>query len=401
MKQKILTVSEITRYIKDTLESMVGRVRVTGEVSGFKIAASGHCYFTLKDDRASLNCVMFRGSFSRVSFAVKDGMQLEALGKITVYAPRGQYQMIVDKLTEAGIGELYRKFEAMKKRLAEEGLFDKNRKKNLPWLPRRIGVITSATGAAVRDIVNVLTRRFPHLHIYLYPTLVQGNQAAAQIAHAIRKMNQLKLADVLIVGRGGGSIEDLWAFNEETVARAISESEIPIVSAVGHETDFTIADFVADERAPTPSAAAEIVTANHQQLMESITLLNQRLNRAMLNWIDMKRLKLNSLAESRILHSPLEKLRQYQQRLDELTEKATLGLTLMTERTRQKLKILDARLTALSPESVLSRGFSIVVSQKTGKVVKDAEQVDCGEILDVTPRKGHFKVEVRERTSGE
>jgi len=394
MQKKILTVTELTRYIKDTLESMVGRVCVTGEISGFKLASSGHAYFTLKDEGAALNCVMFRSSFGRVPFPVSDGMQVEATGNVTLYPPRGQYQLVVERLVEAGIGILFRRFEELKKRLGEEGLFDPVHKKPLPYLPRRIGVITSATGAAVRDIINVLTRRFSHLEIYVYPTLVQGKEAAGQIARAIGRMNELGMVDVLIVGRGGGSIEDLWSFNEEEVARAIFASKIPVISAVGHETDFTIADFVADLRAPTPSAAAELVTANHENLMEGMQILGSRLDRAILNWIELRRLRIRELAASHSLHSPVERLRQTEQRLDELTEAMRLQIDALLQSARQRFDILEARLRTLNPEAVLSRGYSILLEKDTREVVMDSRKVTLSEPLEARLWRGKLDVEV-------
>jgi exodeoxyribonuclease VII large subunit len=396
MELKILTVSELTQYVKNTLESMVGRVRVTGEISGYKQAASGHAYFTLKDEGAALNCVMFRSSLFKVSFIPRDGVQVEVTGRITIYPARGQYQMIVEKMMEAGIGDLFRKFEAMKKRLAEEGLFDKKFKKPLPFLPRRIGVITSPTGAAVRDIINVLTRRFPHLHIFIYPALVQGTSAAGQIAKAIRRMNEMGKVDVLIIGRGGGSIEDLWAFNEEIVARAIFESKIPVVSAVGHETDFSIADFTADLRAPTPSAAAEIVTLNHIGLLENLEYLNSRLNRTMLKWIELKKMRVQQLSSSHILHSPVERLRQFQQRLDDVAERLDSGCRNILDNAGQKLKLLETKLFTLNPEAVLGRGYSIISLRKDGNIVMNSKDINKEDILDVRLYKGKLEVKVNE-----
>lgn len=395
-KLKIITVTELTNYVKNTLESMVGRVCVSGEISGFKAAYSGHAYFTLKDSGAALNCVMFRSSLARASFALKDGLQVEATGLVTVYPPRGQYQLIVESVREAGIGDLFRKFDELKEKLKKEGLFAPEHKKPLPFLPLRIGVITSATGAAVRDIINVLSRRFPHLHIYIYHTLVQGKEASLQIAHAIKRMNELDLAEVLIVGRGGGSLEDLWAFNEETTARAIFHSRIPVISAVGHETDFTIADFTADSRAPTPSAAAELVTMNHQRIMENLVTLNGRMNQSIARILENRRLTLEKLSQSHILHSPLVLLRQMQQRLDDLAEKMS-GLFTQTVRDRKrKLELVNARLTALSPESVMKRGYSIVSNSETGEIVRDSGKVSRGDMLDITLWKGSLKARSEE-----
>jgi len=394
---KLLTVTELTNFIKDTLESMVGRVRVLGEISGLHTSNSGHAYFTLKDEGATLNCVMFRNVAVKIAILLKDGLKVEATGEVTVYSSRGQYQLVIENLIEAGIGELFQRFEALKKKLAAEGLFDAARKKPIPFLPLRIGVITSPTGAAVRDIINILTRRSPHLHIILYPTLVQGKEASSEIARAIRRMNELNLVDVLIVGRGGGSLEDLWAFNEEEVARAIFASRLPIISAVGHETDFTIADFVADLRAPTPSAAAELVTQNHQRLMEIMPNIYGRLERAIEHYIEVRRLHLKQLATSHILHSPVNRLQQYQQRLDEILERLRLYSRTLIEHARRQFALIMARLDALSPESVLARGYSIVTKPETGEVVKNAQQVNESEQLDVRLHKGNLGVIVEKR----
>ena len=394
---KLLTVTELTNFIKDTLESMVGRVRVLGEISGLHTSNSGHAYFTLKDEGATLNCVMFRNVAVKIAILLKDGLKVEATGEVTVYSSRGQYQLVIENLIEAGIGELFQRFEALKKKLAAEGLFDAARKKPIPFLPLRIGVITSPTGAAVRDIINILTRRSPHLHIILYPTLVQGKEASSEIARAIRRMNELNLVDVLIVGRGGGSLEDLWAFNEEEVARAIFASHLPIISAVGHETDFTIADFVADLRAPTPSAAAELVTQNHQRLMEIMPNIYGRLERAIEHYIEVRRLHLKQLATSHILHSPVNRLQQYQQRLDEILERLRLYSRTLIEHARRQFALIMARLDALSPESVLARGYSIVTKPETGEVVKNAQQVNESEQLDVRLHKGNLGVIVEKR----
>jgi exodeoxyribonuclease VII large subunit len=394
---KLLTVTELTNFIKDTLESMVGRVRVLGEISGLHTSGPGHAYFTLKDEGATLNCVMFRNVAAKIAILLKDGLKVEATGEVTVYSSRGQYQLVIENLIEAGIGELFQRFEALKKKLATEGLFDAARKKPIPFLPLRIGVITSPTGAAVRDIINILTRRFPHLHIILYPTLVQGKESAGEIARAIRRMNELNLVDVLIVGRGGGSLEDLWAFNEEEVARAIFASRLPIISAVGHETDFTIADFVADLRAPTPSAAAELVTQNHQRLMEILSDIDGRLERAIEHYIEVWRLRLKQLATSHILHSPVNRLQQYQQRLDEILERLRLYSRTLIEHARRQFALIMARLDALSPEAVLARGYSIVTKPETGEVVKNAQQVNESEQLDVRLHKGNLGVIVEKR----
>ncbi len=394
MAKRLLTVSELTAYVKNTLESMVGRVCVAGEISGARTGPTGHLYFTMKDTGAALQCVMFKSALRKVTFAVRDGAQVEAEGAVTVYEQRGQYQLIVEKLTDAGVGDLFRRFEEMKQRLEKEGLFSRERKRPLPPLPMRIGVITSPTGAAVRDIIHVLTRRFPRLRILIYPTLVQGTGAAGQIARAIRRMNELALADVLIVGRGGGSIEDLWAFNEEAVAREIFRSRIPVVSAVGHETDFTIADFVADVRAPTPSAAAEIVTEHHAGFLQSLRDHSASLNRSIRRLLDMKRLRLRALAESRALHSPLEILRRFQQRVDDLAGRLDSSVRETLRRHVQRFEIARTRLDGLNPRAIMGRGYSILRRPSKGDIIRDAGTVCAGEPIEALLWRGSLNLNV-------
>ncbi len=277
MAEKIYTITQLTKELKDLLESSFSKIWVEGEISNYLKHSSGHRYFTLKDQGAQIKCVLWRWQGNNLLFEPQDGMKVKAAGQITIYEKSGQYQLVVSSLQPSGIGELELAFQQLKKKLAGEGLFDPAHKVAIPQFPERIGVVTSPTGAAIRDILNITKRRAPHIEIILWPVAVQGEGASAQIAHAIRGFNKLKLVDVLIVGRGGGSLEDLWAFNEEAVARAIYESKLPVISAVGHEIDFSIADFVADLRAPTPSAAAEMAVPDAIQLSERIDEIQQGL----------------------------------------------------------------------------------------------------------------------------
>ncbi len=376
MEIKTGTVSQINGYIKRILDSnqYLNTIRVKGEISNFKRHYSGHIYITLKDENSVLKAVMFRGTASKLNFEPKDGMKVIAQGRITAYEQGGQYQLYIEDMVPDGIGDLYVKFEQMKARLSKEGLFDERFKKPIPRFPEKIGVVTASTGAAVRDIINVISRRFPYAEIILYPSLVQGAQAAENIAEAIKYFNLHCRVDTLIVGRGGGSIEDLWAFNEEEVARAIFDSDIPIISAVGHETDFTIADFVADMRAPTPSAAAEISVPSQTELEAYISGCRGLLIKSMLEGLQSRRL----LIESRQLKNPTDKINDMRLRIDREV-KSLEHLASRAISSRQKgFAGLCASLQALSPLAVMARGYAIAES-KDGVAVKSTSQLPSGE----------------------
>lgn len=354
----IPTVSELTRELADLLESTFATVVVQGEVSGWSRAASGHTYFTLKDDKACLGAVLWKSR--QLSYPIRDGMKIIASGRISVYAPRGQYQLDCISLTPVGAGDLQLAFEKLKAKLQQEGLFDAERKRALPPFPHRIGVVTSRDGAALRDIVTTLRRRMPTVHVVLRAALVQGASAAAEIARGIEELNALDDIDVLIVGRGGGSIEDLWAFNEEQVARAIAGSRIPVISAVGHEVDFTIADFVADIRAATPTAAAELAVRDRSELLEVLDRLQQRMTDDIEHVLLQFRQHLGYLLRSRGLSRPLDLVRNHQQRVDDLSHRTGLGLRAALLHAQERLRLHEAKLHALSPMSVLARGFAII-----------------------------------------
>lgn len=384
---KALTVAELTRQIKARLEPAFPEVWVEGEISNFKRYGSGHCYFTLKDEAAQLSSVLWRGTADGLKFEPADGMLVLARGRVSVYEPRGQYQLVVDRLEPSGVGALAAAFEALKAKLAAEGLFDSERKRPLPAYPARIALVTSPSGAAVRDMMKVVLGRWPLLEIVLAPVRVQGEGAAREIATAIRQVNALRCADVIIVGRGGGSMEDLWAFNEETVARAIVASEIPVISAVGHEVDFTIADFVADVRAATPSHAGEIVVPELRAVVEHLQALEARLPEALTMRVALARERLKALAGSWALRYPEERLAQLRQRLDDLQARlAQLGPRGIETRA-QALGMLAARLEGLSPLKVLARGYS-VTTREDGRVLRDAAAVRPGEALVTQVRKG-------------
>lgn len=372
MEAKIATVSQINSYLKRVLDSneILNNIWIKGEISNFKCHYSGHMYITLKDEGSVLKAVMFRSAASGLSFQPKDGMKVLARGRISIYEAGGAYQLYIDEMIPDGVGALYLAYEQLKKKLSEEGLFNEEYKKPIPKFPEKIGIVTAATGAAVRDIINVCSRRFAYAQIILYPTLVQGEEAASQIAAAIRHFNMTDMADTLIVGRGGGSIEDLWAFNEEIVARAIFDSHIPIISAVGHETDFTIADFVADLRAPTPSAAAEIAVPSSSELYAGILGMINRLINAENNIIERKRF----LVENLKVKTPQDVLREKSLILDGLMKNMESNFELKLLENKKNFSQLCAKLEALSPLSVMARGYAIATDDE-GNVLKKAKDL--------------------------
>ncbi|MGB9692187.1 MAG: exodeoxyribonuclease VII large subunit [Candidatus Sumerlaeaceae bacterium] len=455
-----LTVSQLAGQIRYLLEHEFSTVYVEGEVSGFKMAQSGHVYFSLKDEEAVIDCVIWRRHVPSVGELPQDGDHVEIEGALTTYPRGSRYQVVVHALRPAGLGRLYQRFIELKQRLEREGLFASERKRPLPAHPRTVGVITSPKGAAVRDVIKVLRRRAPQVRILIYPTRVQGEEAPAEIAHAIRRMNELAWADVLIVGRGGGSLEDLWAFNEEVVARAIAESKIPVISAVGHETDFTIADFVADERAPTPSAAAEIVAANSQELIRLVRASQQRLRNAMerrllplrrirdlrARLVQVLRGRVRQLAEARFfrqraaqalrkrlenfkrgailqerlvgkirtvvqrhraalerfrillaLRKPLTHVNELQQQVDDHVARMRARMQLALASRRQRFELLSGKLEALDPKAVLSRGYSITFDAVTHQVVKSARRVRGGQMLRIVLHEGEIGAQALKR----
>lgn len=374
------TVSQLNRFIKQMLDgtSILNNIWVKGEISNFKRHYTGHCYLTLKDEGGVLKAVMFKANATRLAFAPENGMKVLARGRVSVYERDGSYQLYIEEMQPDGVGSLHIAYEQLKARLQEEGLFDEAKKKPLPPYPNTIGVVTATTGAAIRDIINILSRRYPCAKVLIYPTLVQGEGASAGIAEAIEYFNAHKLADVLIVGRGGGSIEDLWAFNEEQTARAICASEIPVVSAVGHETDFTIADFVADLRAPTPSAAAELVVPSVAELREKLLSMRSRVIMGALHTIRMKRSQIEKIT----LRSPAAKLADNRVLLDDLTKHLVRNTKLILDRKREEIKAAAGRLDAMSPLAVLGRGYSIAKS-KDGTVIRQKGDAVSGTEFDL------------------
>jgi exodeoxyribonuclease VII large subunit len=387
----------LTRYLRQLLEgdAALQDVWVQGEISNFSRPASGHLYFTLKDAGAALKCVMWRNAAARQTFIPRDGDAVEAHGAISVYEVGGQYQLYADVLRPTGEGRLYQEFLRLKARLEAEGLFDPTRKRSIPKWPRRIGIVTSPTGAALRDMLNTLRRRFPLAEVILAPTPVQGDEAPPGVAAALKALNALD-PDVILVARGGGSIEDLWAFNDERVARAIAVSGAPVITGVGHETDFTIADFVADLRAPTPTAAAELATPNRDDLQVGLAELLARLERTSQAALAGQRWRLNDLHGRLRLHSPQASLRSDRQRLDELARRAEVKIRHAMQLRAARLSGLEQRLNTLNPLAVLARGFA-VVSHPDGQIVRSISQVHSGAALHVQVEDGAFDVRAVER----
>ena len=390
------TVSQLTAYLKRLIETdaLLQEVQVRGEISNFRRHSSGHLYFSLKDNQALLSCVCFRGSAQGLDFAPAEGQQVVAWGSLGVYEPQGKYQLLVVHMKPDGLGELHQRFEALKAKLAAEGLFAPERKRRLPRFPRRVALCTSPTGAAVQDMINILGRRFPLTRIVLVPTLVQGEQAPASVVESLRRA-ALAGVDVIIVGRGGGSLEDLWAFNEEAVARAIFASPVPVVSAVGHETDVTIADLVADLRAPTPSAAAELVVPDQAELGQHLRSLGQRTRAALQGLARARQVRLARLEQHPLFTRPETLLAPWLQRVDVAAERLAELLGERLREGRHALARLGASLRALDPHEVLGRGYALVRRTRDGALVSRVAQAPAGEALDIAVSDGTIAAQVR------
>ena len=438
-ERAILTVSEVSERIKIVLEDTFSDIWIEGEVSNLRTPASGHTYLTLKDEYSQLRAVLFKMQRRYLRFDPKDGMLVIARGRISLYEPRGEYQLVIDYLEPKGLGALQMAFEQLKARLAQAGLFDPARKRPLPILPRCIGIVTSPTGAVIRDMLQILRRRFANLHICIYPVRVQGDGAAGEVAQGIEALNLYPGIDVIVVARGGGSLEDLWAFNEETVAQAIYASKIPVISAVGHEIDYTIADFVADVRAPTPSAAAELVIRTKSELHAELQAAAQRFERAMRHRLEALRARLEACEQRRVFKDPWAPLQTLEQRLDELgtrlahaiqarlrlaqeaLERYQSAITHLSplmvmgllrerltaleqrllvvqggrvRREREEIERLTAMLQALSPLAVLARGYGICRCEADGQVIREAHAVAPGMHVDITLWQGSLQCTV-------
>ncbi|MBI3313527.1 MAG: exodeoxyribonuclease VII large subunit [Candidatus Omnitrophica bacterium] len=392
-KRKVYTVSQLNREARFLLESQFASIWIEAEISNFKRHSSGHFYFTLKDSQSQISAVFFSRQNQYLKFEPKDGLQVLAMGRISLYEARGQYQFYIERLEPKGMGSLQLAFLQLKEKLEKEGLFRPEHKKPIPRFPRVVGVVTSPTGAAIRDILNVVNRRFQGTRVLLNPVRVQGDGAAAEIAKAIEQMNLLPEIDVLIVGRGGGSLEDLWAFNEEIVARAVYRSKIPIISAVGHEIDWTICDLVADLRAPTPSAAAELVVQNREELCSRMVEYQSRMRSAISGLLETNKERLEALEQSYAFKQPAQLIEQYAQRLDELFRQLLNYSKTVLGHKKHLLQNLAGKLHALSPLAILERGYSLTFKED-GKLLKDLQHVKIGNSITTKLRKGilHSKV---------
>ena len=388
------TVTEVNKYIKKILSSdfILSNILVKGEISNFKNHSSGHLYFSLKDEQSLIKCVMFKGSTLSLKFKPEDGMKVIIAGYISSYERDGQYQLYCDNMILDGVGDLYAEYEKLKERLQKEGLFDEKRKRELPLLPRSVAVVTSKTGAVIRDIINVSTRRYPDCYIKLYPASVQGPEAYKEIVQAIEVINEENLADVIIVGRGGGSLEDLWNFNREEVAYAIYNSKIPVVSAVGHETDFTIADFVADLRAPTPSAAAELVFPDKEELEYKIKYIEKTLKKSLINKLEKDKKHLESLRSSYCFKRPQELLNKEKLQLDNINKQLTDIVTGIVDKKKRSFEKSICSLDALSPLKTLSRGYSVAMKEE--KVIKSINDVNLGEEISLVLTDGKVNAKI-------
>ena len=394
-KNKILSVGELSRYIKSLLErDELSNLWVQGEISNFKLHSSGHIYFSMKDGDAILRCVMFKENARNLKFTPSDGMKVVVKGDIRVYEKKGYYQLYAYEMRAGGVGELYIAFLKLKEKLKKEGLFDEKYKKELPKIPEKIGLITSPTGAVIHDVIKVIKRRYP-VKIILAPVHVQGLYAAEEIKNAIEVLNEQDV-DLIILARGGGSLEDLWAFNEEKVAKAIFSSNIPIISAIGHESDYTIADFVADKRAPTPSAAAEIAVPDRWELMERLEVIRRRMMTAMENKINFYRSIVSALEERRAMTLPLEMVERSYEKLNELEEKLRKGMDNYLKRKKEYMNSIFSILKTLSPASVLQRGYTICMKEND-EVITSVDMVDVDETMKVIFKDGEAKADVKER----
>ena len=386
--EKFFTVSQITRKIRASLEHNFSNISILGEISNVRTPGSGHVYLTLKDKSSQLQAVVFRNIANKIKFELKDGMEVISFGSVTVYEPRGQYQLIINKIEPKGIGALQLAFQQLKEKLEKEGLFDQAHKKPIPFIPQKIGIVTSPTGAAIKDILNIIDRRFANVEILLYPVKVQGEGAAQEIAEAITELNALTDIDVIIAGRGGGSLEDLWAFNEEVVARSIYNSRIPVISAVGHEIDITIADLVADKRALTPSEAGELVVPRKDLLLDMLEKLNTRLLQSLTGKLRLSKERLVRVANSYVMRQPFDRLRRWQQRLDEFAQRLNINITHALNTEREKLSGIAGKLESLSPLNVLKRGYTITTRLEDNKSLREAKGLNKGDKIKTNFSKG-------------
>jgi len=391
-----ISVTELNSYIKNKFEDdeYLNNVLVKGEISNFKHHYTGHMYFTLKDENSLIKCIMFKSYTTTLNFIPKDGVKVRILGSVSVFERDGVYQIYVKAMDLAGEGDLHAEFEKLKAKLEKEGLFDKEHKKQIPFMPKSIGVLSASTGAVIRDIINVSTRRNPNVYIKLLPVPVQGQGAAEKIAKAIETMNEQKLADVIILARGGGSLEDLWPFNEEIVARAIYNSELPIISAVGHETDFTIADFVSDLRAPTPSAAAELAVPNINELEIKLKTYQNRFKNALIKKLEFMRLRYEKCMTRSVFTNPMQKINENYMLLDKQVKKMENSILLIIKENKTYMVEWITKLDALSPLKTLTRGYAIISMQDDKKIIKSVKYLKEGDKVSLKLTDGEKQAKI-------
>lgn len=395
MEEKIYKVSEVNKYIKMVFDkdTFLSNIRIRGEITNFKAHYTGHFYFTLKDETSTIKCVMFKGYASTVKFKPADGMKVVIDGQVSVFERDGAYQIYCKTMSPEGLGELYLAYEQLKEKLKKEGLFDPSLKKKIPFLPKRVGVITSKTGAVVRDIINVTTRRYPNVDLLIYPAAVQGVNVASTVIAGLDTFNKLNNVDVIIIARGGGSFEDLFGFNDEALARKIFESKIPVVSAVGHETDFTICDFVSDLRAPTPSAAAELVYPQYSDIVNRILMDKNRIMVGTKNFLERRREYVKRLKAAKLEKVPLDMINRYRLTIDSIMKQSYNMLNLKLEKYKSRSMQTIAKIDTLSPLKTLTRGYSVTETED-GKVIKSIEDVNKADKLNVILTDGKIKVVV-------
>jgi exodeoxyribonuclease VII large subunit len=393
-KDRALSVTEFTNSVKETLEQSMGKVWVKGEISNYSCPASGHVYFTLKDDTNQVKIAFFHGRSRKISSELKDGKEIIVFGRISIYGKRSEYQIIAEEVEVLGTGDLLVEFEKLKKKLADLGLFDASKKRIIPEFPRHIGIITSPTGAVIRDIINIITRRYNAVELLIYPVMVQGDEAPGQLMEGLKYFNSRDDIDVIILARGGGSIEDLWAFNDEKLAYAISASRVPVISAVGHEVDFTIADFAADLRAPTPSAAAELVVPDAGELLQGLKASAARLVNGLSGMVKGYEERLERAAKSYGFKKPFELFNEYMQRLDDGAVGLAKHLTGFFDAKAERVQVLKEKLGLINPLNVLKKGYSVVYDTDGG-IIKDAARLRVGQEISVALYKGKLGAEVK------
>ena len=394
MQEIIWKISEVNSSVRQVIEGGFAPFWLEGEIGTITIHRSGHVYFILKDNKSQLKAVFWKGAEFAKKMNLSTGSKIEAFGQLTVYEVRGEYQFNIKNIRPLGLGNLQQQFEELKLKLSTEGLFDKERKKDIPLLPASIGIITSSSGAALQDFLNIINRRSPNIRIKIYPALVQGKGTEKKVSQGVNFFNKFSPVDVIVITRGGGSMEDLWPFNSEMLARTIAASNIPIISAVGHEIDFTICDFVSDLRVPTPSAAAELVTGHHEELKQNIKNLRKRLSNALKLYTEKFRRRYERAANSYVFKDPIRIINEKQQYVDELFTKMQLHINLKIEREKNKLTTLNGKLKTLNPHSVLQRGYSIITSKESGKTITDSNNIVVGTKLTAILQKGKLDLVV-------